>query len=129
MIERKEITTFEQQYIYDLEAFGWDINDITSEVVDEKSQYYTVIYRDNSMPHYDLLCKLESDYDKERANLKEYKPMNVGIIIFISLFIFLLGYILIVIPTKNYRKQKVEDHNKKCRVLMEQIMEQARQLR
>ena len=126
MLETKKIRIIgkaSENYVNDLEAFGWVK---TSRINESLSDVFQVMTRDDSLPNIDAIRKYESEYEEAKKQVKKYTPMEPLSIIF-SLILFFIPCIIYVIVKKS-QKRNIEETNKMYQTRMNYAMEEARKL-
>ena len=126
MLETKKtriIGKASENYVNDLEAFGWVK---TSRINESPSDVFQVMTRDDSLPNIDAIRKYESEYEEAKKQVKKYTPMEPLSIIF-SLILFFIPCIIYV-TVKKSQKRNIEENNKMYQTRMNYAMEEARKL-
>ena len=126
MLETKKIRIIgkaSENYVNDLEAFGWVK---TSRINESPSDVFQAMTRDDFLPNIDAIRKYESEYEEAKKQVKKYTPMEPLSIIF-SLILFFIPCIIYVIVKKS-QKRNIEEKNKIYQTRMNYAMEEARKL-
>lgn len=127
MIETIEISTYQNDYIQDLTAFGWQPTQETSSRSGRTTHYYQIMARETSMPHYNEYRRLENDYETAKGNLQVYNSMEFTIVLLLLLIFIVPGVIYIAYKTN--QKNNIESNNQKCRSQMQKAMAAARNIK
>ncbi len=127
MIETKEISTYQKDYIQDLTAFGWQPTQIISRSRRASTKYFQIMARETSMPHYNEYRRLEENYESAKGNIKYYSSME-----FTTVFLLLLIFIIpgvIYIAFKMSQKNEIENHNNQYKLKMQNAISTARSIK
>ncbi len=127
MIETKEISTYQKDYIQDLTAFGWQPTQETSRRSGRTTHHYQIMARETSMPHYNEYRRLENDYETAKGNLQVYNSMEFTTVLLLLLIFIVPG--IIYIAYKTNQKNNIESNNQNCRSQMQKAMSSARNIK
>ena len=127
MIETIEISIYQNDYIQDLTAFGWQPTQETSSSSGRTTYYYQIMARETSMPHYNEYRRLENDYETAKGNLQVYNSMEFTTVLLLLLIFIVPGVIYIAYKTD--QKNNIESNNQKCRSQMQKAMAAARNIK
>lgn len=127
MIETKEISTYQKDYIQDLTAFGWQPTQETSRRSVRITHHYQIMARETSMPHYNEYRRLENDYETAKGNLQVYNSMEFTTVLLLLLIFIVPGVIYIAYKTN--QKNNIESNNQNCRSQMQKAMAAARNIK
>ena len=127
MIETKEVSAHQKDYIQDLTAFGWQPTQTTSRRSGRTTHHYQIMARETSMPHYNEYRRLEEDYETSKGNIKYYNSMEFTTVLLLLLLFIIPGVIYIVFKTS--QKNEIESHNNQCKQQMQKAVSSARSIK
>jgi p-aminobenzoyl-glutamate transporter AbgT len=81
--------------------------------------------RDKNLRNYITLKNLEDAYYKAKNNIKEYKPMNEGLALFLFLLLIIPG--IIYVSKKKKEKKLIDANNQKMKREMARIIQEGEQ--
>ena len=126
MLETKKIRIIgktSENYVNDLEAFGWKK---TNRINESPSDVFQIMTRDDSIPNIEAIRKHESEYEEAKKKVRKYTPMEPITVIFLLIFFFIPGIIYIII--KRSQKKDIENKNEMHQTRMNYSMDEAKKL-
>ncbi len=127
MIETKEISLYQKEYISDLTAFGWQPTQETSRRSGRSTYHYQIMARETSMEHYNDYRRLEIDYETAKGNKKYYNSMEFTTVFLLLLLLLIPGVLYIVFKVN--QKNEINTHNRKCDNDMKKAVSLAREIK
>ncbi len=127
MLETKKVYMSEEEndnYIFDLPAFGWQVTETKTEFAGELLIGYQVFARDKDMPNYNELLELEKEYEKTRNQMAIYDEIDPTIACILFFLLIIPG--IIYICYKSNQKNTIEEQNKPYLKAMKDIVEKAK---
>ena len=88
---------------------------------------YVIMERDKNLRNYITLKNLEDAYYKAKNNIKEYKPMNEGLALFLFLLLIIPG--IIYVSKKRKEKKFIDANNQKMKKEMARVIQEGEQYR
>lgn len=127
MIETKEISTSEKDYIQDLTAFGWQPTQETTRRSGRTTSYIQIMARETTMPYYNEYRRLENDYETAKGNIKYYSSMEISTALLLLLLLIIPG--VLYIAFKMSQKNRIKTHNDDCKAQMKKAVAEARNIK
>lgn len=127
MIEEKKILKKDIIEINDNKLFGYKV--VREETIGsgKKRVEYVIMERDKNLRNYITLKNLEDAYYKAKNNMKEYKPMNEGLALFLFLLLIIPG--IIYVFKKRKEKKFIDANNQKMKQEMARVIQEGEQYR
>ncbi len=127
MFEEKRLLKKDIIEINDNKLFGYKVvreETIKSGKMDVE---YVIMERDKNLRNYITLKNLEDAYYKAKNNIKEYKPMNEGLALFLFLLLIIPG--ILYVSKKRKEKKFILKNNQKMKQEMAKIIQEGEQYR
>ena len=127
MTEEKKILKKDIIEINDNKLFGYKV--VREETIGsgKKRVEYVIMERDKNLRNYITLKNLEDAYYKAKNNIKEYKPMNEGLALFLFLLLIIPG--IIYVFKKRKEKKAIDANNQKMKQEMARVIQEGEQYR
>ncbi len=127
MTEEKKILKKDIIEINDNKLFGYRV--VREETIGsgKKRVEYVIMERDKNLRNYITLKNLEDAYYKAKNNIKEYKPMNEGLALFLFLLLIIPG--IIYVFKKRKEKKAIDANNQKMKQEMARVIQEGEQYR
>lgn len=127
MTEEKKILKKDIIEINDNKLFGYRVAREESIGSGKKRIEYVIMERDKNLRNYITLKNLEDAYYKAKNNIKEYKPMNEGLALFLFLLLIIPG--IIYVFKKRKEKKAIDANNQKMKQEMARVIQEGEQYR
>ena len=127
MTEEKKILKKDIIEINDNKLFGYRVAREESIGSGKKRIEYVIMERDKNLRNYITLKNLEDAYYKAKNNMKEYKPMNEGLALFLFLLLIIPG--IIYVFKKRKEKKAIDANNQKMKQEMARVIQEGEQYR
>ena len=127
MTEEKKILKKDIIEINDNKLFGYRVAREESIGSGKKRVEYVIMERDKNLRNYITLKNLEDAYYKAKNNMKEYKPMNEGLALFLFLLLIIPG--IIYVFKKRKEKKAIDANNQKMKQEMARVIQEGEQYR
>lgn len=127
MTEEKKILKKDIIEINDNKLFGYRVAREESIGSGKKRVEYVIMERDKNLRNYITLKNLEDAYYKAKNNIKEYKPMNEGLALFLFLLLIIPG--IIYVFKKRKEKKAIDANNQKMKQEMARVIQEGEQYR
>ena len=127
MTEEKKILKKDIIEINDNKLFGYRVAREESIGSGKKRIEYVIMERDKNLRNYITLKNLEDAYYKAKNNIKEYKPMNEGLALFLFLLLIIPG--IIYVFKKKKEKKFIDANNQKMKQEMARVIQEGEQYR
>ena len=127
MTEEKKLLKKDIIEINDNKLFGYKV--VREETIGsgKKRVEYVIMERDKNLRNYITLKNLEDAYYKAKNNIKEYKPMNEGLALFLFLLLIIPG--IIYVFKKRKEKKAIDANNQKMKQEMARVIQEGEQYR
>jgi len=127
MTEEKKILKKDIIEINDNKLFGYRVAREETIGSGKKRVEYVIMERDKNLRNYITLKNLEDAYYKAKNNIKEYKPMNEGLALFLFLLLIIPG--IIYVFKKRKEKKAIDANNQKMKQEMARVIQEGEQYR
>lgn len=127
MTEEKKILKKDIIEINDNKLFGYRVAREETIGSGKKRVEYVIMERDKNLRNYITLKNLEDAYYKAKNNMKEYKPMNEGLALFLFLLLIIPG--IIYVFKKRKEKKAIDANNQKMKQEMARVIQEGEQYR
>jgi len=127
MTEEKKLLKKDIIEINDNKLFGYRVAREESIGSGKKRVEYVIMERDKNLRNYITLKNLEDAYYKAKNNIKEYKPMNEGLALFLFLLLIIPG--IIYVFKKRKEKKAIDANNQKMKQEMARVIQEGEQYR
>ena len=127
MTEEKKILKKDIIEINDNKLFGYRVAREETIGSGKKRVEYVIMERDKNLRNYITLKNLEDAYYKAKNNIKEYKPMNEGLALFLFLLLIIPG--IIYVSKKRKEKKAIDANNQKMKHEMARVIQEGEQYR
>ena len=127
MTEEKKLLKKDIIEINDNKLFGYRVAREESIGSGKKRIEYVIMERDKNLRNYITLKNLEDAYYKAKNNIKEYKPMNEGLALFLFLLLIIPG--IIYVFKKRKEKKAIDANNQKMKHEMARVIQEGEQYR
>lgn len=127
MTEEKKLLKKDIIEINDNKLFGYRVAREESIGSGKKRVEYVIMERDKNLRNYITLKNLEDAYYKAKNNIKEYKPMNEGLALFLFLLLIIPG--IIYVFKKRKEKKAIDANNQKMKHEMARVIQEGEQYR
>lgn len=127
MTEEKKLLKKDIIEINDNKLFGYRVAREESIGSGKKRIEYVIMERDKNLRNYITLKNLEDAYYKAKNNIKEYKPMNEGLALFLFLLLIIPG--IIYVFKKKKEKKFIDANNQKMKQEMARVIQEGEQYR
>ena len=127
MTEEKKILKKDIIEINDNKLFGYRVAREETIGSGKKRVEYVIMERDKNLRNYITLKNLEDAYYKAKNNMKEYKPMNEGLALFLFLLLIIPG--IIYVFKKRKEKKFIDANNQKMKQEMARVIQEGEQYR
>lgn len=127
MTEEKKLLKKDIIEINDNKLFGYRVAREESIGSGKKRVEYVIMERDKNLRNYITLKNLEDAYYKAKNNMKEYKPMNEGLALFLFLLLIIPG--IIYVFKKRKEKKAIDANNQKMKQEMARVIQEGEQYR
>lgn len=127
MTEEKKLLKKDIIEINDNKLFGYRVAREESIGSGKKRIEYVIMERDKNLRNYITLKNLEDAYYKAKNNMKEYKPMNEGLALFLFLLLIIPG--IIYVFKKRKEKKAIDANNQKMKQEMARVIQEGEQYR
>lgn len=127
MFEEKRLLKKDIIEINDNKLFGYKV--VREETIKsgKTDVEYVIMERDKNLRNYITLKNLEDAYYKAKNNIKEYKPMNEGLALFLFLLLIIPG--ILYVSKKRKEKKFILENNQKMKQEMAKIIQEGEQYR
>ena len=127
MFEEKRLLKKDIIEINDNKLFGYKV--VREETIKsgKTDVEYVIMERDKNLRNYITLKNLEDAYYKAKNNIKEYKPMNEGLALFLFLLLIIPG--ILYVSKKRKEKKFILKNNQKMKQEMAKIIQEGEQYR
>lgn len=122
MKETKRITYFTDinEYILDLEYFGWEIEE------EDSDSNSVILIRYKDIPNYKELKELEKKYEFYRNSRSRYEDINVLLAILLFSLSILPGAIYLIY--KAFERVSIDEENEELKIKMNETLNEAYEL-
>lgn len=127
MTEEKKLLKKDIIEINDNKLFGYRVAREETIGSGKKRVEYVIMERDKNLRNYITLKNLEDAYYKAKNNIKEYKPMNEGLALFLFLLLIIPG--IIYVFKKRKEKKFIDANNQKMKQEMARVIQEGEQYR
>ena len=127
MTEEKKLLKKDIIEINDNKLFGYRVAREETIGSGKKRVEYVIMERDKNLRNYITLKNLEDAYYKAKNNMKEYKPMNEGLALFLFLLLIIPG--IIYVFKKRKEKKFIDANNQKMKQEMARVIQEGEQYR
>lgn len=125
MTEEKKLLKKDIIEINDNKLFGYRVAREETIGSGKKRVEYVIMERDKNLRNYITLKNLEDAYYKAKNNIKEYKPMNEGLALFLFLLLIIPG--IIYVSKKRKEKKLIDENNQKMKKEMARVIQEGEQ--